>query len=61
MGGLGGLLGLAIIIGDIWAVVNVLQSSASDGAKIAWTLFILFMPLIGLIVWYFAGPRKTAW
>ncbi len=61
MGGLGGLLGLAIIIGDIWAVLNVLQSSVSAGAKIAWTLFILFMPLIGLIVWYFAGPRKTAW
>ena len=56
----GGLIGLLILIADVWAIVNVLGSSASTGAKVFWTVFILVLPLLGLIVWLFAGPRKAA-
>jgi hypothetical protein len=54
----GGLIGLIILILDIIAIINVLGSSASTGAKVLWTLLIIFLPLIGLIIWFFAGPRK---
>jgi hypothetical protein len=56
----GGLIGLLILIADVWAIVNVMGSSASTGAKVFWTVFILVLPLLGLIVWLFAGPRKAA-
>ena len=56
----GGLIGLLILIADVWAIVNVLGSSASTGAKVFWTVFILVLPRLGLIVWLFAGPRKAA-
>ena len=56
----GGLIGLLILIADVWAIVNVLGSSASTGAKVFWTGFILVLPLLGLIVGLFAGPRKAA-
>jgi hypothetical protein len=52
------LLWLVILILDIWAIIQVFQSKATTGAKILWTLLILIFPIIGLIIWYFAGPGK---
>lgn len=57
--GFGGLFALLILIGDIWAVLNVIQSSATTGNKVLWVLLIAVLPLIGLIIWFFAGPRKV--
>jgi hypothetical protein len=54
-----GLLGLLILVADIWAIFNVLQSPASTGTKVVWTLVILLLPLIGLVIWFLAGPRKA--
>ena len=56
----GGLLGLLILIADVWAIVNVLGSSAGTGSKVIWTVLILVLPILGLIIWLFAGPRKLA-
>jgi hypothetical protein len=58
--GFGGIIGLLILIGDIYAVVKILGSGASTGAKILWILLILFLPLLGLIIWLVAGPRGPA-
>lgn len=54
----GGILGLIILIADIWAIVNVFQSSASTGSKVIWTVLILVLPVLGLIIWLIAGPRS---
>lgn len=54
------LIGILILIFDIWAIVKTLGSSASTAAKIGWTLLILFLPVIGLIIWLFAGPRSPS-
>ena len=58
MTGFGGILGVIILIADIWAIINVFGSGASTGSKILWTILILVLPLIGLIIWFFAGPRS---
>jgi hypothetical protein len=50
-----GRLGLAA---DIWAIINILQSHASAAAKVVWTVVVLFFPVLGFIVWLFAGPRS---
>lgn len=52
------LIGLLILIADIWAIVNVFQSGASTGKKVIWIVLILIFPVLGVIVWYFAGPKK---
>ena len=52
------IIGLLILIADIWAIIKVFQSGASTGKKVIWTIIILVFPIIGLIVWYFAGPKK---
>ena len=53
----GGIIGLLILIADIWAIVKIVQSSASTGAKVLWIVLILILPVIGLIIWLLAGPR----
>ncbi len=52
-----GLLGLIILIADIYAIYQVLTSSTSTLSMILWTLGILLLPVVGLIVWLIAGPR----
>jgi hypothetical protein len=54
-----GVWGLIVLVADIWAIVNIFQSGASTQAKVLWTLLVLVLPVIGFIVWFFAGP-KTA-
>jgi hypothetical protein len=53
-----GIGGLIILIADIYAIVMILQSSAENIKKLVWSLVVFFLPLIGLIIWYFAGPGK---
>jgi hypothetical protein len=53
----GGLLGLLILIADVYAIVKTVQSSASTGVKVLWIVLILVLPLVGLIIWWLAGPK----
>lgn len=50
-------LGLIVLGLDIWAVINVAQSGVSTAGKVMWFLLILVLPVIGFIIWFFAGPR----
>lgn len=54
---LSGLVGLIILALDIWAIINVIKSSAETGMKILWVLLIILLPLVGLIIWALMGPR----
>jgi len=51
------LWGVLILAGDIWAIINIFQSAASNEKKLLWTLVVVLLPVLGLILWYFLGPR----
>lgn len=53
----GGLLGLIILFLDIYAIIKVAQSRASAGMKALWIVIILFLPVLGLIIWLLFGPK----
>jgi hypothetical protein len=53
-----GIGSLIILILDIYAIVMILQSPAKGIEKLIWSLVVFFLPLIGLVIWYFAGPGK---
>lgn len=53
----GGLLGLLILVADIWAIISILGSGASTGNKLLWIVIIVLLPVIGLILWWFMGPK----
>ncbi len=52
--GIGGFIVLAL---NIWAIVSIIGSGASTGAKVGWTLLVLVLPIVGFIIWLIAGPR----
>ena len=53
-----GLLGVIILIADIYAVLKIAQSSATDGKKALWIAAVIVLPVLGLIVWYLMGPGR---
>jgi hypothetical protein len=55
--GVSGIFGILILIADIWAILNIAQSSASMGHKVLWIVLVLLLPVVGLIIWFLLGPR----
>ena len=53
---LSGILGLMIFVLDLWAVVSVFGSEAPMSGKLLWVLLIVFLPLVGFVIWLIAGP-----
>ncbi|MFC3230170.1 PLDc N-terminal domain-containing protein [Marinibaculum pumilum] len=51
------LIGILVLIADIYAIVRVVQSGASTLAKVLWILGIIIFPVLGFIVWLIAGPK----
>jgi hypothetical protein len=47
-----GLWGLLVLIADVWAIVNIVQSGADTGKKVLWVL-----PVLGFVLWLLLGPR----
>ena len=52
-----GLWGIIVLIADVWAIVNILQSNADTGAKVLWTVLVILLPVLGFILWFFLGPK----
>ena len=52
-----GIFGLIVLIADVWAIVNIFQSSAETGNKVLWTVVVILLPVLGFILWYFLGPK----
>lgn len=56
--GYNGLIGVLVLAGDIWAILNILQSSASNEKKLIWIIAVVLLPVLGLLLWFFLGPRN---
>ena len=54
-----GVLGLLHLVVVVWAAVSILGSRATQGQKVLWILLVLIFPLVGLIIWFLAGPKKA--
>ena len=54
-----GLPGLLLLILDIYAIYQVLMGRGDPGMKLVWILVILFLPLLGPILYFVIGA-KTA-
>jgi hypothetical protein len=53
----GGIWGLLVLIADVWAIVNIIQSRATTGMKVLWVVIVVLLPVLGVILWYFIGPK----
>ncbi len=55
--GYNGLIGLRVLAGDVWAIINIFQSSVSNEKKLIWIVAVVLLPVLGLVLWFFLGPR----
>ena len=53
-----GILGLAVLILDIVAIIDVLKSSLDTGKRILWILLIILLPVIGMILYFLVGKKN---
>ena len=52
-----GVWGVLILIADIFAIINVVQARISTGKKALWVALIILLPVLGVLIWFFLGPR----
>lgn len=52
-------IGLAVILVllELWAINSVLRSGSGWETKGLWLVVLIFMPLLGLILWALFGPK----
>ncbi|KAI8066585.1 hypothetical protein BC940DRAFT_334171 [Gongronella butleri] len=54
----GGFIGLLILILDLIALFEVLNSNRSVSGKLGWSLLVFFFPVIGLIFYFMFSNRE---
>ncbi|TWI33340.1 PLD nuclease N-terminal domain-containing protein [Paracoccus sulfuroxidans] len=53
------ILGIIIFALDVWAIASIINTNESTGTKIIWILLVAVLPVLGLIIWWFAGPKAN--
>jgi hypothetical protein len=53
-----GIISLIVVVLDIIALVKLLQSGADTGTKILWALLIIFLPILGMVLYFLMGPGR---
>ncbi|MBK4217614.1 PLDc_N domain-containing protein [Paracoccus caeni] len=56
---MGYIFGIIIFVLDVWAIASVINTNESNGTKLLWIAIIAILPVFGLILWYFAGPKAN--
>ncbi|KAF0342380.1 hypothetical protein F8M41_016152 [Gigaspora margarita] len=54
----GGLVGLIVLVLDIIAIFEILQSARPVVHKLLWALLIICFPLLGLILYFLLSRRR---
>ena len=60
MGVIFGLISLACFIFWLWMLIDLLISRHAVGTKILWVILMLFLPLLGSILYFFLARGKAA-
>lgn len=53
-----GILGIIILVLDIWVILQIIKGGGSTATKLVWILVILLLPVIGLLIWLLAGRNR---
>ena len=53
------IFGIVIFALDVWAIASIINTSESTTTKLIWIALVAFLPVVGLIIWWFAGPKAN--
>ena len=53
------VFGIIIFCLDVWAIASIINTNETTGKKILWVAIVALLPVVGLIIWWFAGPKAN--
>ncbi len=53
-----GLIGILVLIADVYVILKIARSSEGEGKKALWIVLVLVLPVLGVIIWYLMGPGR---
>ncbi|MFC3571344.1 PLD nuclease N-terminal domain-containing protein [Paracoccus sp. TOH] len=53
------IFGIIIFALDVWAIASIINTNESTTTKLIWIALVAILPVVGLIIWWFAGPKAT--
>lgn len=56
---MGYVFGIIIFCLDVWAIASIINTNETTGTKILWIALVAILPVVGLIIWWFAGPKAN--
>ncbi|HTR40383.1 MAG TPA: PLDc N-terminal domain-containing protein [Pseudomonadales bacterium] len=55
-----GIIALAAFVFWIWMLIDAIQNKGlTDGEKVGWVLAVVFLHIIGALLYYFIGRPKS--
>ena len=51
------LIYLAIIVADVIVILDILKGNKDNEKKILWIVAVIFLPVLGPILYYFIGKK----
>ena len=54
------VLALLVFVADVWALTQLFGSPARGGRKAMWAAAIVFLPILGILLWQRSGPKPSA-
>jgi len=56
---MGYIFGIIIFALDVWAIASIINTNEAMTTKLVWIALVAILPLLGLIIWWFAGPKAN--
>jgi Phospholipase_D-nuclease N-terminal len=53
-----GILAIGCLAAWIWALIDILKNEFTGINKLIWFLLVVFLPLLGVICYYFIGMKQ---
>ena len=53
------LVALVVILVEIRAIWHIIGSDGRAERKMLWVVFVVYAPVVGLLVWLVRGPRAV--
>jgi hypothetical protein len=54
---MGRLISLLILVIDIIVIIDILKSNKDSEKKILWIIAVVFLPVLGPLLYYFVGKK----
>jgi hypothetical protein len=55
---MGRLISFIILVIDIIVIVDIVKSNKDTEKKVLWIIAVVFLPLLGPLLWYFLGRGR---